>query len=162
MVLVSYTLANYVSILQTKFSDREGHEARRVGLEAMPLDQHIEERHREREPCLKIRPLAVHDFLEMADKRQHRQDRLHQHALLPLAPLTEFQVSGIALRGMEGGIAQDDHLPIHLLNQPLEGVIRDIGRGTRPSHDQPPMNPPRSKLRGITRKGIVCEESVTK
>jgi hypothetical protein len=42
----------------------------------------------------------------VADERQHRQDRLHQHAILPLAPLTEFQVGGIALRGMEGGITQ--------------------------------------------------------
>ena len=54
MVLVSYILDNYVSILQTKFSDREGYEARRVGLEAMPLDEYIEGGHGEREPCLKI------------------------------------------------------------------------------------------------------------
>src|SRR5262252_11035463 len=89
----------------------------------MPLDQQIEERHHEREPCLKIRPLAVHDFLAVADECQHRQHRLHQHALLPLAPLTEFQVGGIALGGMEGGITQDNHPPINLLNQPLKGVI---------------------------------------
>ena len=31
MVLVSYRLDNHISILQTKFSAREGHEARRVG-----------------------------------------------------------------------------------------------------------------------------------
>src|SRR5262245_59684333 len=37
MVLVSYILSNYVSILQTKFSDREGYKARRVGLETMRL-----------------------------------------------------------------------------------------------------------------------------
>ena len=139
MVLVSYIPNNDIGMLQTKFSDRERHEARRVGLEAIPLDQYIEERHSEREPCLKIRPLAMHDFLEVADERQHRQDGLHQHALLPLAPLTEFQVGGIALRGMEGGITQDNHPPIHLLNQPLKGVIRDIGRGTRPPHDQSPL-----------------------
>ena len=49
MVLVSYILDNQVSILQTKFSDREGHEARRIGLEAVPLDQHVKDRHGERE-----------------------------------------------------------------------------------------------------------------
>jgi hypothetical protein len=32
VVLVAYILDNYISILQTKFSDREGHEARRIGL----------------------------------------------------------------------------------------------------------------------------------
>jgi hypothetical protein len=42
MVLVSYILENSASILQTKFRNREGHEARRIGLEPMPLDQHIE------------------------------------------------------------------------------------------------------------------------
>src|SRR5467141_794577 len=66
MVLVSYRLDNYTSILQTKFSDREGHEARRVGLEAMPLDQHIEGRHGERQARLKIRLTPMHHLLHMA------------------------------------------------------------------------------------------------
>jgi len=70
MVLVSYILYNYVSILQTKFSDREGHEARRVGLETMPLDQHIEGRHGEREARVEIGPAPVHEavYLHIADK----------------------------------------------------------------------------------------------
>src|SRR5215471_11209561 len=139
MVLVSDKPSNAIGMLQTKLRDREGHEARRGGLEPIPLDQHIEERHREREPGLKIRPRAVHDFLEVADECQHRQDRLHQHAILPRAPLTEFQVGGIALGGMEGGITQDNHPPINLLHEPLKGVIRDIGRGTRPPHDPSPL-----------------------
>src|SRR5262252_3858291 len=101
MVLVSYTPYNHISLLQTKFRYRKGDEARGVGLEAMPLHQHIEERHREREPCLKIRPRAVHDVLEVADERQHRQHRLHQHPVLPLAPLTHFEITWIALGGME-------------------------------------------------------------
>ena len=42
MVLVSHRLGNHVSLLQTKLSDGEGHEARCVGLEAMPLDEYIE------------------------------------------------------------------------------------------------------------------------
>ena len=53
MVLVSYSLDNYVSILQTKLSNREGHEARRIGLEAMLLDEHIEGRHGEGQARLK-------------------------------------------------------------------------------------------------------------
>ena len=41
--ITRYTIiTNGVSLLQTKFSHRERHEARGVGLEAMPLDQHIE------------------------------------------------------------------------------------------------------------------------
>ena len=64
MVLVSYILSNYVSILQTKFSNREGHEARRIGLETMPLHQHIAGHHGEGQTRLKIRPHAVHDVVQ--------------------------------------------------------------------------------------------------
>src|SRR5262245_31687188 len=73
MVLGSYILNNYISILQTKSSDREGHEARRGGLEALPLDQHIEGRHGERQACLKIRPAPMHHLLQMTNEREHRQ-----------------------------------------------------------------------------------------
>src|SRR6266704_3173983 len=138
MVLVPYILDNYVSILQTKFSDREGHKARRIGLEAMPLDQHIEDGHGEREARLKIRPAPMHHLFEMADERQHREHRLNEQAILPLAPLTQFEIARIAFRRMEGGITQDNHASVDLSNQPLKGVIRDMGGVTRPRHDQPP------------------------
>jgi hypothetical protein len=48
MVLVFDKPSNNISILQTKFSDRERHKARRIGLEAVPLDEHIESGHGER------------------------------------------------------------------------------------------------------------------
>ena len=67
-----------------------------MGLDAMPLDEHIEGRHGEREPGVEIRPHAVHDPLEMADQRQHREDGLHQHAVLPLATLTQFQTLNLS------------------------------------------------------------------
>src|ERR1043166_5643039 len=136
MVLVFDKLRNYTSILQTKISYREGYEAGRVGLETMPLDQHIEGGHGEREPRLKIRPPAMHDFLEVADERQHRQDRLHQHPVLPLAARTHFEVGGITLGGMEAGVTQDDHASVNLAYQPLKGVIGDIGRATVPPYHQ--------------------------
>src|SRR5467141_2890145 len=139
MVLVSYRLDNYISILQTKLSYREGHEARRIGLEAMPLDQHIEGGHGEREPCLKILPHAVHPLLEMADKRQHGEHRLDEHTVLPLAALTQFEVARIALCRMECRITQDYHAFFALPNQPLKGVIRDIGGRPRPRHDASPL-----------------------
>ena len=49
MVLVFYRLNDDIGILQTKLSHREGHEARRVGLEAMPLDEDIEGGYSERQ-----------------------------------------------------------------------------------------------------------------
>jgi hypothetical protein len=139
MVLVSYKPSNAIGILQTKLSNREGHKARRSGLQAMPLDQHIEGRHGEREPRLKILPPAVHDFLEVANNGQHRQDRLDEDAILPLPPSTQFEVGRIPLGGMEGGITQDNHASVELPNQPLEGIVCDIGGGTVPPHDQPPL-----------------------
>ena len=129
----------HIGILQTKLSHREGHEAGRIGLEAMPLDQHIEGGHGEREARLKIRPASMHHLFEMADERQHREDRLHEHTVLPLPALTQFEIGGIPLRGMETGVTQDNHLVFALANQPLKGVIRDIGRGTRPPHDESPL-----------------------
>ena len=106
MVLVSYILDNYFSILQTQFSDREGYEARRVGLEAMPLDEDIEGGHGECQARLKIRPTPMHHLLHMADERQHREHRLYQHTVLPLATLTQFEIARIPLRGMETGVTQ--------------------------------------------------------
>ena len=101
----------------------------------MPLDQHIEGRHSECQGRLKIGPAPMHDLFEMADERQHREHRLDEHTVLPLAALTQFQVGGVACRGMKAGVAQDNHALFNLANEPLKGVIRDIGRGTRPPHD---------------------------
>src|SRR6266436_6540312 len=139
MVLVLYKLTNDIGILQTKLSHREGHEARRVGEEAMPLDEHIEGRHGERKPGVKIRPDPMHHLLQMADQRQHGEHRLDEHAVLPLTALTQFQVAGIPLRRMEAGVAQDNHALVKLPNQPLKGIVCDIVRGTRPGHHQPPL-----------------------
>ena len=72
----------------------------------------------------------------MADERQHREHRLHQQAVLPLAPLTQFEVGGIALGGVEAGITQDDHAVLKLLNEELKGIVCDIGRGTVLRDDQ--------------------------
>src|SRR6266705_7172576 len=81
----------------------------------------------------------MHDLFEMADDGQHREHRLYQHTVLPRAPRTQFEVGRIALGGMEGSITQDDHALLTLSNQPLKAVIRDIGGGTRPPHDQAPL-----------------------
>ena len=70
----------------------------------MPLDQHIEGRHRAREPGVEISPHAAHDPLAMTDHGEPRGHRLHQQAILPRAARTQFQVGWIALRGMEGGV----------------------------------------------------------
>ena len=53
----------------------------------MPLDQHIEDGHGEREPGVEIRPPAMHDFLEVA--LRHEVARLivwHVVATRPVVP----------------------------------------------------------------------------
>jgi len=85
----------------------------------MPLDEDIKGGHGEGEAGVEVLPDSVHDFLEMADHGQHGDHRLHEHALLPLAPLTQFQVAGIPLRGVEASITQDNHALFDLPNQPL-------------------------------------------
>ena len=87
----------------------------------MPLDEHFEGGHGECQARLKRRPAPMHHLFAMADERQHREHRLHQHAVLPLAALTQFEVRGIALRRMEGGITQDNHALFKLPNEPLKG-----------------------------------------
>src|SRR6266851_141327 len=102
MVLVSYISYSYISILQTKFSNREGYKASRGGLETMPLDQDIEGGHGEREPGVEIRPDAMHHLFEMAHDSQHGEHRLDEHTVLPLATLTQFEIRRVPLGGMEG------------------------------------------------------------
>src|SRR5207244_6643427 len=109
MVLVSGKPSHNIGILQAKLGYRERHEARCVRLEAMPLHQHIEGSHGEREPGLEIYPHAVHDLLEMADERQHREHCLDKHTVLPLTALTPFQVGRIAVPGLDGGTNEDNH-----------------------------------------------------
>src|SRR5258706_8650120 len=138
MVLVSCGLDNYIGILQTKFSYREGHEARRIRLEAMPLNQHVEGGHGKREARLKIPPAPVHDLFEMAHERQHGEHRLDEHTVLPLTALTQLEGARIALRRMEGRITQDYHVFFALPNQPLKGVIRDIGGRKKPRRQHAP------------------------
>src|SRR5262245_23524138 len=123
MVLVSYTPYSHISLLQTKFRYREGHETRRIGPEALPLDQHVEGSHGERQARLKIRPAPMHDLFKMANKRQHREDCLDEHTVLPFAALTQFQVGGVAVCGMEARVTQDNHASVDLVNEPLKGVI---------------------------------------
>src|SRR5438132_245016 len=61
------------------------------------------------------------------------------HTVLPLPPRTQFKITRIALGGMEGRITEDNHLVFTLSHQPLKRFIRDIGGGTVPPHDQPPL-----------------------
>ena len=66
----------------------------------MPPDEHSEGGHGEREPGLAICSDPMHDLLTVREQREQREHRFHQHAVLPLPTLTQFQVAEIPLRGM--------------------------------------------------------------
>src|SRR5881397_2976856 len=102
MVLVSDTPGNDMSMLQTTLGHREGHEASRIGPEALPLDQHIAGGHGAREPCVHILPHPVHYFLAVPDERQHGEHRLDEQTVLPLAALTQCASARIARRRLAG------------------------------------------------------------
>src|SRR2546428_2121312 len=99
-------------------------------------------RHGERQPRLQILPDPVHDLFEMADHREHGQHCLNEHAVIPLPPRAHFEIGGIPSRSMESRIAEDHHPSVTLPNQRLKSLVRDIGGGTIPCHDQPPLVPP--------------------
>ena len=75
-------------------------------------------------------------FLEVPNQGEHGEYGFHHHALVPLAPFTEFEVGGVSLTGMEARIPQDHHLVFKLLNQVVEAGIVDIGRVAIPSRHQ--------------------------
>jgi len=54
-----------MSRCQTKRSDREGHEARRMGQEGMRLDEHLHSHPREREASVEGHPALVPNLLNM-------------------------------------------------------------------------------------------------
>jgi hypothetical protein len=98
----------------------------------------MQDGHGERAPGFASVPDAGHDRFALAHHREHRPHRLDAQAtVMPLAPPTRCEVGRISRGGLEGRI--DDHAPITLLNEPLQGVIRDSGGGTRPPHNQPPL-----------------------
>ena len=139
MVLVSNRLNSYISILQTQRSHGEGHEARRVGLEAMPLDPYLEGGHGAGQTRLPIGPAPMQHLLAMADQRQQREYRLDKQPVLPRAALTPLQGGGSALGGMEGGVASNKHALCALPTQPWPSLVRALRRGPRPPHAHPPL-----------------------
>src|SRR4029450_4080896 len=93
MVLVSEKPSNDISILQTKFGDRERHEARRVRLEAVPLDEHMESGHGERQAGLKTGPAPMHHLLHMA--LRHEVARLIVWQAVLTKPVVPSAVSSV-------------------------------------------------------------------
>src|SRR4029453_9900754 len=102
----------------------------------MPLDEYIKGGHGEGEAGVEVLPDSVHDFLEMAHDGEHGEHRLDEHTILPLAARTQFEVRRAPPGGREGGIPQNDHASVDLPNEPLKGIIGNIGGCTVPPYHQ--------------------------
>ena len=80
------------------------------------------------------------NLLEMADRCQHRQDSLDDHAAVPLATLADLEVGRMPVLLLKSFITEDHHLVGHAVNQVLESrSVVDIGCVTGPIDDQAEM-----------------------
>src|SRR5262245_25166410 len=136
MVLVFDTPSSYIGLLQTKRSHREGPAARRIGEEAMPLDEDSKGGHGEGEAGVEVLPDSGHALLERAHDGEPGEPGLNEQTILPLAALTQLAVRRVPRGGMAGGLTQDAHASVDLPNQPLPGLIGDSGRGTVPPYHE--------------------------
>ena len=82
MVLVSDKPRNNIGILQTKFSHREGHKTRGIGLQTVPLDEDIEGGHGEGQTRLKICPASMHHLFGF----DHRVGHFRPLRIMGVAP----------------------------------------------------------------------------
>lgn len=113
--------------------------AGRIHRQAMPLNQEIEHRHRERQAGTKIHPTPMRHFFEMGDCGEHSEHRFNQIPLGPAMMPIDFQVGWIAAFGMKAAIGQHEHLLPIFINQRMESRIIDIGGMRIPVDDEPPL-----------------------
>src|ERR1041385_44667 len=104
-----------------------------IGLKAMPLDEKIKGGQGESEAGLQRRPSAMGHFLEMTHAMKHREHSFHQHPSIPQASITQFEIPWISLFGMEGRVAEHDHLLFIRGNQRMESGIGGIRARTIPA-----------------------------
>jgi hypothetical protein len=112
-------------------------EAILIRFQPIPLNQDVEQRHGPADPALEIGPNAVGDLFEMTNERQHREDRLNHHPLVPGALGTDFKIGRHPAHLFKMGVGKDDHLLGDRIHQMLEGsAIVDIGCVHIPADNQ--------------------------
>ncbi len=99
----------------------------------MPLCQDVEQGQGESEPHCEIRPDAMHDLLEMAHIRQHRENGFNEHAEIAFSPLAHLEILGMPVDLVETIVGEDDHLIGHSVHDFLKSTsVVDIGCITIP------------------------------
>ena len=89
-------------------------------------ERYIEHGHHRGQAHLDVGLQAVMDALEIAHDGHHRQSGSHTHAFIPGAFGIQFAVVRNALHTAEAIVGQDNAPPVHLFNDRMEVLIRDI------------------------------------
>ncbi len=105
--------------------------------QSIPLHQHVENRHRVRQPCPHTFPRPLAPLLQPTHRRQHRQHGFHHHPPIPTPAFAGFLVRWIAIRTVKRHVGEDHHLIRKVGDQRSKGVVSDIRCVVVPGHDQP-------------------------
>lgn len=108
-----------------------------VNLNAIPLHQDVEQSHGICQSALEIEPDTMHHLLKMADQRQHRQNRFHNHARVPFATTAEAQIVRLPILFGKTRIGKDSHIGNVAVDKVLKsGTIMYIGGVHSPIYNQ--------------------------
>src|SRR5436853_23496 len=128
-----------VLVLQTELSNRQMHSTLAVGLQSVPVRQHVESCHSEGKSRLEIGPDSVSHMLEMTYGMKHREHSLDHHTRVPFTSLAHHQVGRVALLEGEQLVSQNDHLLLISGNYRVEDTIMHVSGSTIPIHNQAPL-----------------------
>lgn len=92
-----------------------------IGLEAMPLNQQIEQSHGIAKMRLEIVPASMRQVFEVTDLRQHGEHGFDEHAHVPFAAFTQTQVGGMPVFLLPAHVGEDNHVVDKLLGYGLKG-----------------------------------------
>ena len=111
-----------------------------IDLDAIPLDEQVEHRHRVSQSALEVSPYPVHHLLEMAHQGQHGEYRFDDHACVPFARLANPDVFRMPVPFDKALIAEQYHLGGIALGNLLEGAaIVDVSCVNLPIHNETEM-----------------------
>ncbi len=111
-----------------------------IDLDAVPLDEQVDHRHRLSQAAPEIIPNSMHHLLEMAHEGQYGQHRFDNHARDPLAPLANPEVLRMPVLLDKALIAEQHHPGGIALGNRLKGAaIVEVDGVNLPIDDQAEM-----------------------
>ncbi len=104
---------------------------------AIESQQRIEHSRHVRQASLEVTIGAMKHFLQTTHHRQERQYGFDQHAFIPCAPWTEFQIVRHAGRTVEACVSKNDAISDERFDQRQEGLVMHVGCVPSPIHHFP-------------------------